>query len=306
LRALAKVWLCLGEKEKSASRLGEAACLLRGNGSYPLLADILLRLGQLSDSAGERGDAEKLYSEVVPIFRRGEDRKGLADALNNLGVVAGRQERLVEAEEAFLDAFDAYDAIGDENGRACVLGNLGVVRGSQARHEDSTMLIGESLMYSRETGNRHVIAASLNNLGVIDSLIGNGPDALKYFEASLESTDNLEPQEEQDRELFVAALENLSKIRLAANEPLDDLFEYMSHRAVDVDALEGWRLMKRGQELASEGLWNEAWMIMGRGECALGYGGELAPMRFVWCSVGLNDWVSSEGLRAPGKESLKG
>ena len=165
------------------------------------------------------------------------------------------------------------------------------------------MLIRESLKSSRETENGYVLAASLNNLGVIESLTGNGSDALKCFEASLESSDDLESQEEQEMELFTAVLENISRIRIAANEPLDDLFEYVNRREVDVDALEGWRLMRKGQELASEGLWNEAWMMMGRGESVFGYGGEPAPMRFVWCSIGLSDWMNADGSsgRAPAR-----
>ena len=126
-------------------------------------------------------------------------------------------------------------------------------------------------------------------------VVSNGSDALKCFEASLESSDDLESQEEQEMELFTAVLENISRIRIAANEPLDDLFEYVNRREVDVDALEGWRLMRRGQELASDGLWNEAWMMMGRGESVFGYGGEPAPMRFVWCSIGLSDWMNADG-----------
>ena len=85
---------------------------------------------------------------------------------------------------------------------------------------------------------------------------------------------------------------------MAANEPLDDLCEYVDGRPVEVDALEGWRLLKKGQSLASKGLWNEAWMMMERGERTLGCREDLAPTSFVWTSVGLKDWVSIE--EAPG------
>jgi hypothetical protein len=86
---------------------------------------------------------------------------------------------------------------------------------------------------------------------------------------------------------------------LAANEPLDDLCEYANFSSVDVDVLEGWRLVRKGQSLASKGLWKEARMMTGRGERALGCMGELAPTRLVWSSIGLNDCVSSEGVSQP-------
>ena len=68
----------------------------------------------------------------------------------------------------------------------------------------------------------------------------------------MKSTYTLESQEEQDRALMGAVLENISRIRMAANEPLDDIFEY---------------------------------------------GRALAPSRFVWCNISVNDWVNSEKLR---------
>ena len=266
------------------------------------MADTLLRLGQLSDGAGERDEAETLYSEAVLLFRRGDVLKALADALNNLGVVAGRLKRFDYAEEAFSEALETYDAIGDENGRAHTKCNLGVVLGSRAKRGDAQMLFRESLETSSRTGNGYVIAASLNNSGVVDSLMGNRADAVRRFEMALEPTDDLEPQGEQERELIVAVLENLSRIRMAANEPLDDLCEYVDGRSVEVDALEGWRLMRRGQSLASKGLWNEAWMMMERGERALGCDWSLAPTSFVWSSIGLNDWVSTDGASGPSEK----
>ena len=298
---LAKVWLHLGEREKTASQLGKAADLLKGNGSQWMLADTLLRLGQLLDDAGNQDESEALYSEAVLHFRRADDRKALADTLNNLGVVAGRRRRFEEAEEAFSEALEAYDAIGDENGRGYATCNLGVVRGSRAKREDARMLFRESLKSSSLTGNGPVMAASMNNRGVVDSVMGNRADAEKGFERALESTGDLELQTEHERELIVAVLENLSKIRMAANEPLDDLCEYAIGNSVEVDVLEGWRLMRRGQSLASKGLWNEAWMMTERGERAFGCKGELSPTRFVWSSIGLNDWVSFEGASGPSR-----
>jgi tetratricopeptide (TPR) repeat protein len=301
LRTLAKVWLRLEMREKAASQLGKAADLLRGNGPHLMLADTLLRLGQLSDGVGERGEAEALYTEAVLHFRRANDKKALADTLNNLGVVAGRLKRFDEAEEAFSEALETYYAIGDENGRACANCNLGVVLESRAKRGDAQMLFRESLESSSRAGNGYVIAASLNNHGVTDSLMGNRADAVKRFEKALESTDDLEFQAEQERELIVAVLENLSRIKIAANESLDDLCEYVDGRSVEVDVLEGWRLMRRGQSLASKGLWNEAWMMTERGERAVGCSGELAPTRFVWSSIGLNGWVGPLGASRPSR-----
>jgi tetratricopeptide (TPR) repeat protein len=293
LRSLAKVWLRLERREKAASQLGKAADLLRGNDTHLMLADTLLRLGQLLDGDGKTDESEALYSEAVLHFRRTEDKKALADALNNLGVVAGRLMRLEEAEEAFSEALETYYDIGDENGRAYANCNLGVVLESRYKRGDAKTLFRESLESSSRAGNDYVIAASLNNHGVTDSLTGNKADAVKRFELALESTDDLELQAEHERELIVAVLENLSRIKMAANEPLDDLCDYVDGRSVDVGELEGWRLMRRGQSLASKGLWSEAWMMTVRGESALGCCGELAPTRLVWSSIGLNDWVGA-------------
>jgi hypothetical protein len=114
----------------------------------------------------------------------------------------------------------------------------------------------------------------------------------------------MESKVEHERELIIAVLENLSRIRMAANEPLDDLCEYMDSRSIEVDALKGWRLMRQGHLLASKGLWNEAWMMTERGDRALGCRGALAPTRFVWSSIGLNDWVSTdEASGPPGKSA---
>jgi tetratricopeptide (TPR) repeat protein len=266
---------------------------LRGNDTHLMLADTLLRLGQLLDGDGKTDESEALYSEAVLHFRRTEDKKALADALNNLGVVAGRLMRLEEAEEAFSEALETYYDIGDENGRAYANCNLGVVLESRYKRGDAKTLFRESLESSSRAGNDYVIAASLNNHGVTDSLTGNKADAVKRFELALESTDDLELQAEHERELIVAVLENLSRIKMAANEPLDDLCDYVDGRSVDVGELEGWRLMRRGQSLASKGLWSEAWMMTVRGESALGCCGELAPTRLVWSSIGLNDWVGA-------------
>jgi tetratricopeptide (TPR) repeat protein len=149
------------------------------------------------------------------------------------------------------------------------------------------------------TRNEHVIAAALNNYGIMDNLLGDREEAVKSFERALEETDALEPLKEQERELIVAVLENLSRIKVAANESLDDLCEYANGRSIEVGALEGWRLMRRGQALASQGLLNEAWIMMERGESALRCRGGLAPTRFIWTSIGVNDWLSTDGASGP-------
>ncbi len=82
-------------------------------------------------------------------------------------------------------------------------------------------------------------------------------------------------------------------------ESLDDLCEYANSWSIEVGALEGWRLMRRGQALASQGLLNEAWIMMERGESALGCRGGLAPTRFIWTSIGVNDWLSTDGASGP-------
>jgi hypothetical protein len=64
---------------------------------------------------------------------------------------------------------------------------------------------------------------------------------------------------------------------------VDDLLDVTSEFSLKVEALESWKFLREGHELAAKGLWGEAHKLVQKGQRALG---DPRPSMFVW----LSDW----------------
>jgi hypothetical protein len=79
-------------------------------------------------------------------------------------------------------------------------------------------------------------------------------------------------------------LNNLSKVRLFSNTSLDDLLDLSTKFSLNVDTLEGWRLLKEGHNLAKNGNWKKAYKLVLKGQESLVND---SPSAFVWMLIGV-------------------
>jgi hypothetical protein len=72
---------------------------------------------------------------------------------------------------------------------------------------------------------------------------------------------------------------------LTSNVGVDDLLEEAEELSVEVRALESWRLLRQGHQIASQGRWDEAHDLVVKGEEILGG----SPSSLAWTSIGIDE-----------------
>jgi tetratricopeptide (TPR) repeat protein len=126
-----------------------------------------------------------LYSQLLDIARKTNNRQGEGAALGNLGVAyynLGQYERAIDLYQQHLTM---AREIGDRQGEGNALGNLGNAYDSLGQYERAIDLYQQHLTMAREIGDRQSEGNALGNLGNAYKNLGQYERAIDFHQQCL-------------------------------------------------------------------------------------------------------------------------
>jgi tetratricopeptide (TPR) repeat protein len=88
---------------------------------------VLLLIGAVYDSLGEKQKALDYYHQALPLRRAVEDRNGEAVTLSNIGAVYSDLGEKQKALDYFQQALPLSRVVGDRSQEATTLSNIGSI-----------------------------------------------------------------------------------------------------------------------------------------------------------------------------------
>lgn len=142
-------------------------------------ANVLIRVGRMSDALTVLHDARSVVGGVVPSLFHVHVLLASAKALTQLGDLSG-------ALAQFQEGLERTRATGDRYTEALFLVNLGFFHGRLREAEAYEEYTRLALSRLREFGDRRALSVCLNNLGGAVAWQGRHAEALRCYEESLE------------------------------------------------------------------------------------------------------------------------
>lgn len=171
--------------EQAVATAREALALAEGEGDPDRTMAALTALGMISCFAGRASEGVE-YLERATGFR-GVDRRQEADARNALGQNLIDLQRFGEAESQLLAALAIYGDLDEARGQADVLGMLATLRMERGEPESAEKDYQRAIAVSRRIGYRHGEAVNQMNLGILYVITNRLGEALRMFDASAET-----------------------------------------------------------------------------------------------------------------------
>ncbi len=175
LIALGYLYRQAGKMQKAMDYLNEALPIEKKAGNQAALAMTLNTLGRVYSDVGQEDKALGLFDEALPMWRSLGIRQGEANTLNNMGRAFNELGRREEALKCLNEALSIWRGQGETQGRP---------QASQALLSAMKRL-SEVLPNVRDASGRAGEASTLDNLGKTYSEMGQGKEALEYFNQAL-------------------------------------------------------------------------------------------------------------------------
>ena len=169
----------------------------------PDVATTLNNLGNLHQTTGKHGEAEKEYGEALEIRRHLAETSPeaylpyVARTLNNLGVLHWNTGKHGDAEKEYGEALEIRRQLAAASPEAylpdvaATLNNLGILHRVTGKHGDAEKEYGEALEIRRHLAESSPeaylpdVAGMLNNLGLLHSNTGKHGEAEKEYGEAL-------------------------------------------------------------------------------------------------------------------------
>lgn len=210
---LGNVYQSAGEFGRSQERLNEALQLAHAAGDRLVEAGALNAQSRLARDRGEYEQSRLSAMEALALARMTGDRSIEAQALLHLALVARRQGDQANSDRWSEEAQSIFNAIQDHRGVALCLNNLGIGAYERGNFEAATRHYENSLNLCRELGDRRGIAMCLTNLGSVASVRGDYTTAFHCHADSLTIR-----REIGDRQGVATCLDNLGSVLCAQGD----------------------------------------------------------------------------------------
>ncbi|WP_035152507.1 CHAT domain-containing protein [Calothrix sp. 336/3] len=178
-----------GTKESlitARGRLKAALILWQKVGDKERQAFVLVGIGAIYNSLGEKQKALEFYNPALPLLRAVGDRAGEATILTSIGSVYNDLGEKQKALEFFQQALSLRRAVGGgKGGEATTLNNIGLVYDSLGETQKALEYYNQALPLYRAVGDRRGEATTLNNIGLVYDNLGEKQKALEYYNQAL-------------------------------------------------------------------------------------------------------------------------
>ncbi len=134
---------------------------------YPIKAESLRWLGEVSWNEGDLAEAKYYYERSLNICRETGDRRRECYLLDHLGFVSWSQDDLSRARSYYIRALEIFQEIGDRQGEGSTLNHLGSVAERQREYSTAISYYRQALDIFREIGFRRGEAEVFVNLGFV-------------------------------------------------------------------------------------------------------------------------------------------
>jgi tetratricopeptide (TPR) repeat protein len=162
----------------------EALALARSLGDQRAIAQLLIGLGIVSRTTGDREAATAYFEESLAIHQRLDNRRGVAWSLHGLGQVAQDSGAYAQALELFAEALALARTIGDHENLVGLLYDLGCTLLHQHELADAAKQFGESAQFAYDLGLRQAVALNLNRLAIVRIQQGGVAQATRLLSAA--------------------------------------------------------------------------------------------------------------------------
>lgn len=179
------IYSSLGEKKQALEYYKQALSIYRTVGNKGGEAATLHNIGSVYDSWGQRQESLQYYNQAVSLLRAVGDKAGEAITLNNIGLVYDSLGEKQKALEYYHQALFIYQLVSDKGGEATTLHNLGLVYSSLGKKQQALDYYNQSLQLLRGVGNKRGEAYSLSNIGSVYDSLGEKQQALDYYHQAL-------------------------------------------------------------------------------------------------------------------------
>ncbi len=175
LIALGYLYREAGKMQEALERLNEALPIEKKAGNQVSQAMTLNTLGRVYTDLGQEDKALALFDQALPMWRSAGISQGEANTLNNMGRAYNNLGQRQEALKRLNEALSIWHAIDTGQGEAQ----------RSLRQLMAQKRLDQALPNLRDASGRAGEASTLDNLGQTYSGMGQGKEALDYFNQAL-------------------------------------------------------------------------------------------------------------------------
>jgi len=241
------------KNNQAVELLHSLADLCRSKNDRPRLARILMEIGDIEKMTGHTSQAEKIYGEIIEVYKGQKPNKLLAETYKDLGDIYKMKKNYKEGINSLLKAKEIYESLDDllELSRtlnnigniytvstrfdealnssrkalriqrhldagpdmAITLNNIGGIYAYRGRYKRSAKLFKLALRFQRDLGNAREIARTLNNLGYVLYEMGDTDQALESLHESIGHNRKIGSKQE-----LLINLENLTAVMIGSGK----------------------------------------------------------------------------------------
>jgi DNA-binding winged helix-turn-helix (wHTH) protein/tetratricopeptide (TPR) repeat protein len=202
--------------DRSMQECGRARSSYLAAGDLNNAARTLNDLADLYYENGKLSEAEAMWRQAIPEFRRVDEQEGLGASSNNLGELYLASGRLRQAEELLHQAMASYQRTNDTDGLAGALADLGALSVHRGRLPDALEKFHRSLQSAGANGDKSVIASALSGIGDVQLQQADLDAARTSYENALRLR-----QELGENQAIGESEVALAKLRIQEGHPAD-------------------------------------------------------------------------------------
>ncbi|MEH1889869.1 MAG: tetratricopeptide repeat protein [Nostoc sp.] len=188
---IAWIYYFRAETDRAVSWVDQMAEAMERGGSREEKAGAIRLQGMIAEQRQNWPEAERLYQEILAIYRELGDKEREANALNDLGVVAHQQGQYDRAESYYKQALAIQEERGGNAMQVAYLGNLGNVALVRDRPSEARPWYERELALAQEVGRQDLVASAQAGLAQVLEREGHYAKALLLALAALEIRERL-------------------------------------------------------------------------------------------------------------------
>ena len=139
-------------------------------------------LAEVDYHRGNSKEALALYSRAEPLWKRAGDRRGLAETLLFLGSAHADLNELESANRRLTDSLALWTALGDKRGQALTQLAFARLQYLPGEYQEALNRLTRLRDQFRASGDAVWEAACLSNIAYVYEQMGEGHQALRYWE----------------------------------------------------------------------------------------------------------------------------
>jgi CHAT domain-containing protein/tetratricopeptide (TPR) repeat protein len=145
----------------------------------------LYRSSAVYGTLGQTAESSAQLERVLPLFREMQMSGAESRAMGRLGENARRVGDVKNAERLFTEALPLSRLTGDRAGEADILNNMGLLFTEMGRWDEATALLAEAIPLAESSSTGDVLMSLHHNVGYAYAQIGDYTRALEAYARSL-------------------------------------------------------------------------------------------------------------------------